>query len=172
LAALSAVGGFLGMPEIISEHHFLKNYLSERLTTASGIISAHPTRLFEYSVLGASILVLALVWIYARQRFVSKKQIPPMNESEFDGTTKLLYNKYYVDEIYQAVIVKPVAYLSSLLYRVVDIKLLDGLVNSSGKITSEGSNVLRKLQTGSTGFYIFAMVLSIVAILVINLFIL
>lgn len=170
LAVLSVVGGFIGLPEIFSEHHWLKQYLAERISFPLSFISVAPSHLFEYTVLVVSVVVLIAVWLFAKTRFVNQEKIPARNESEFSKSTRVLYNKYYVDEIYQAIIVKPLMILSSFFYRVVDLKIVDGLVNASGKLTDGSSNLLRRLQTGNTAFYIFAMVISIVAILLLNLY--
>jgi NADH-quinone oxidoreductase subunit L len=170
LAVLSVFGGFIGMPEIFSEHHWLKEYLSNRLSFPAGFIATQPSHQFEYSVVVVSVFVLLAVWLYTKRLYVDKRQIPSINEREFNSATRLLYNKYYVDEIYQAIVVKPLMMFSSLAYRLLDNKVIDGLINSFGSITVHLSNLFRKMQTGNTGYYIFAMVLSIIAILIVNLY--
>ena len=73
---------------------------------------------------------------------------------------------------YNAIVVRPLRSLSGVFYSWMDVRLIDGAVNSTGRMTQGAGNLLRRLQTGSIGFYIFAMVLSIAAILILNLFIL
>ena len=78
---------------------------------------------------------------------------------------KISYNKFYLDEIYDTIIRKPLDALSKFFYRVIDKKLVDGLVNGFGWTATEGSKGLRLLQSGNVGFYIFMMVLGIIALL-------
>ncbi|HTM98412.1 MAG TPA: hypothetical protein VL088_06710, partial [Pedobacter sp.] len=78
---------------------------------------------------------------------------------------KISYNKFYLDEIYDAIIRKPLDAFSAFFYRIIDKKLIDGLVNGLGWTANEGSKGLRLLQSGNVGFYIFMMVFGIVALL-------
>ena len=76
------------------------------------------------------------------------------------------YNKFYVDEIYDAIIRKPLDKLSVFFYNVIERLGIDGLVNGIAKTPVEASKGLRLLQTGNVGFYIFMMVVGIIAIMV------
>jgi NADH-quinone oxidoreductase subunit L len=68
------------------------------------------------------------------------------------------------------IIRKPLDALSVFFYKVVELSGIDGFVNGLGKGSLEASKGLRLLQTGNVGFYIFMMVIGIIAILVYNLF--
>jgi NADH-quinone oxidoreductase subunit L len=77
----------------------------------------------------------------------------------------LLLNKYYVDEIYNAVIVQPIKRLSTYgLWRGVDAGLIDGAVNGLGITVSGTSTVLRRMQTGSVRTYAAAIFVGVVLI--------
>ena len=70
------------------------------------------------------------------------------------GLHKLLLNKYYVDEIYDAAIVHPIQTASTQgLWKVADAKIIDGLVNLAGLVVAGASAVLRLFQTGSVRSY-------------------
>ena len=84
--------------------------------------------------------------------------------------SKLLTNKYYVDEFYNTIIAKPLNGLASFTYKILELKGINLLVDSVGKLVVFTSSVVRKVQSGNTGFYILAMVVSIVVILIIKLF--
>jgi NADH-quinone oxidoreductase subunit L len=72
----------------------------------------------------------------------------------YAGVHRLLLGKYYVDELYNAVIVQPIKRVSSgLLWRGVDAGLIDGTVNGVGLVVRGWSAVLRRLQTGSVRAY-------------------
>ena len=83
------------------------------------------------------------------------------------GLPKVLQNKYYVDELYDAVFVNPMRKLSDLLYSFGEF-LIDLVVNGAGRLVQFLAGRLRLLQTGETGFYVFAMVLGILVILAWN----
>ena len=79
---------------------------------------------------------------------------------------RLLLSKYYVDEIYDALIVQPIKKLSTgALWKGVDAGLIDGTVNGVGLAVSGGSSLLRRTQTGSVRTYAFALFAGVVAIL-------
>jgi NADH-quinone oxidoreductase subunit L len=94
-------------------------------------------------------------------KYVQGKTLP-VEEGKETGLGKVIYHKYYVDEIYNLLIVKPAMALSELFYDVVDRTFVDGIVNWSGKASLIIGAQVRKLQSGYIGFYLLAMVLSIV----------
>jgi NADH-quinone oxidoreductase subunit L len=113
----------------------------------------------------ATVIALTLIVIGATYvRFVKKATVP-VPDTHLSGIGKLLSNKYYVDEIYDFVIAKPLRWTSKLSDEVIEKLGIDGIVNSIGQLVTSGSTVLRRLQNGSIGFYIFIMVISIIVIL-------
>jgi NADH-quinone oxidoreductase subunit L len=84
----------------------------------------------------------------------------------FAGVHRVLLNKYYVDEIYNAVIVQPIKKVSSgLLWRGIDAGVIDGTVNAVGLVVRGWSAVLRRLQTGSVRAYAMSFFMGVVTIL-------
>jgi NADH-quinone oxidoreductase subunit L len=84
----------------------------------------------------------------------------------FRALHRLLLNKYYVDEIYDATVVQPVRIVSEdALWKRVDVHLIDGAVNGVGDIVSGSSDVLRRVQNGSVRMYAASVFLGAVAIL-------
>ena len=77
----------------------------------------------------------------------------------------MVYKKYWVDEIYENVITKPLNFFSDALHKVVDNQVVDGLVNGVGRVVTWFSGILRYAQTGNIGFYVFVMAIGIVLIL-------
>jgi NADH-quinone oxidoreductase subunit L len=78
----------------------------------------------------------------------------------------LLLNKYYVDEIYNALIVQPIKHASTLvLWRGADAGLIDGAVNGMGSAVRGSSVTLRRVQTGSIRAYAGSLFLGVVLIL-------
>ena len=89
---------------------------------------------------------------------------------EATGFAKVLENKWYVDELYESIIVQPLHKFGGLLKNIVDPKLVDGLVNGVGRAVNYGSRQLRLLQSGQVGSYVLLMVLSMVLIFAIQFF--
>ena len=92
-----------------------------------------------------------------------KQNMIPTEDAAITGFSKVLYNKYYVDEIYDAIFVKPINVLS-LFFRDTVETSLSALVFGFGKVTNEISYQGKKLQTGSIGLYLFAFVIGLCAI--------
>jgi NADH-quinone oxidoreductase subunit L len=102
---------------------------------------------------------------------VRGKRVPASDTVSIGGAQKLLRNKYYVDELYTSVIVKPLQFVSKVFDSVVEKLFIDNLVNATGRAVTWSSKTLRLIQTGNTGFYIFAMVISIIILLAAKSFI-
>lgn len=171
LAILSAVGGFLGLPEVFSEHHLFRSYLEPLLSFPMALNSAAPTHEFEYALMIGSVAILSIVIFFAYVRFVKKNNVPAMLEQDMSAGSRWAYNKFYIDELYDRVIVRPLYALSNVVYKIIDIQFIDGIVNAVSKGVNGSSRVVRLMQSGYVGFYIFAMVFGIIAILVVNLII-
>ena len=84
----------------------------------------------------------------------------------FSGIHTLLMKKYYVDEIYDAAIVQPIRIVSTVgLWKGVDVGGIDGSVNGVGLGVRAGSNLLKRLQTGSIRTYAASLFLGAVLVL-------
>jgi NADH-quinone oxidoreductase subunit L len=157
LAALSVVGGFLVEP-------FIEHNLSPMLSDAKGVEN-HALHTAMWGVTAAVLAVVALAYSI----FVAKGKTPE-TDAQMQGLTKTLYNKYYVDEIYNSLVTKPLDAASNFFSNIFDTKILDGLVNAVGSTTRFLSNSLRQTQTGNVGLYFFAMVVAIILILAFKTF--
>jgi NADH-quinone oxidoreductase subunit L len=169
LAILSALGGFLGIPTLFSENHLLKSWLAPALSSPAAMVQTGPSHAFEWTLIGSSLLLLAIIIFYTYRKYVVAASIPSSDTDEMGLVTKTIYNKYYIDELYQIMFVKPLHLLGSFSHRVLDTKVIDGFITFVNKSVLYGSQTLRKIQTGNAGFYVFAMVFGIIAILLFNL---
>ena len=82
----------------------------------------------------------------------------------------VLENKWYVDELYEAIIIKPVRAIANFFNEVVEKKGIDGFVNGIGKAVNYGSRQVRLLQNGQVGLYVLMMVLGILILFIVQLF--
>ena len=172
LAVLSAIGGFMGIPEILGGHHALAQFLAPVFEKSASLMPAQETaHTTELMLMGVVVALTLTVIFFAYNLYVSRKKVPTPEGVSLSAFHKLIYHKYYVDEIYDKVIVKPFDFLGRALNAVVERLLIDRIVNGTGKVVTWSSKTLRLVQTGNTGFYIFAMVISIIILLVVNSFI-
>jgi NADH-quinone oxidoreductase subunit L len=170
LAILSAIGGMIGVPAVMGGHHELGAYLAPVFEASHKILGEHElSHATEWALMGTSVAGALIAMIYAYFKYVKGAHVPVEDTQERGVLANLSYNKFYIDEIYDFLIRKPLDALSVFFYNVVDRLGIDGLVNGIGKSTVESSKGLRLLQTGNVGFYIFMMVAGIVAILLYSL---
>lgn len=171
LAVLSALGGFIGIPEVFGGGHWLAGFLApvfEASAAKTGQLTLdHNT---EYILMAVSVGGALAAMFFAYNRYVKQAHIPAAELSVRSTLSRLSYNKFYVDEIYDALIVRPLDTLSGFFYRTVDKLGIDGLVNGFGKGAVEASKGFRLLQSGMVGFYIFMMVAGILALLVYSMY--
>ncbi len=166
LAVLSAVGGFMNVPEALFGSGRLTEFLAPVFSQSKSLLEEHPlSHGTEYGLMATVIVLTVVVIGIAYSMYVKKNEVPVGDESSVGTLQGLSYHKYYVDEIYDAVIVKPLFWLSDKFDVVIERLGIDGLVNTTGNSVVEWSKVFRLLQNGSIGFYIFIMVIGIVLML-------
>lgn len=160
LAVLSVVGGWVGIPELFAKDaHSLEHFLAPIFAGSTAIAEQHhlePSQEWIY-LLGSTALIIVVI-IYAINSY--KKYQPTTEESK--GLGIVLENKWYVDELYDAVIVNPLNALAGFFKNIVEKYVIDGAVNGLGKLVGYGSRQLRLLQSGQVGNYLLIMVLAIV----------
>lgn len=156
LAVLSVIGGFVGVPEVLGGGHQLHAYLSGVITSEKVHHLEHST---EYMLMGGSVALAAIAIAIA---VISYSKKPELGEAT--GLGKVLQNKWYIDELYDAVIVKPLLKLADVLKNIIEKSGIDGIVNGVGRFVHYASRQLRLLQSGLVGSYILVMVLSIVVL--------
>ena len=165
LAVLAVFAGFLGIPESLTPNaHILGKFLSPVLAgeTAGAHEVSHGTEI-GLMVL-AAVLALATSF-FSWSRFKSKPDL-----AEPTGFGKVLANKWYVDEFYNALIVRPLDLLAQFLV-FFEKNIIDGIVNGVGRLVKYGSRQLRLLQSGQVGGYVLLMVVGIIVLFLVELFV-
>jgi NADH-quinone oxidoreductase subunit L len=95
--------------------------------------------------------------------FLKRRDLARRVAGSFSGIEHVLERKYYVDEIYDTAIVQPVRIISEDgLWRLLDVRVIDGAVNGMADIVSGGARALRRLQTGSVRAYAASLFLGVV----------
>ena len=159
LAVLSAVGGAMGVPEILGGHHWLGQHLSSIIGAESTLHLSHTT---EWILMGSSVTIAVLALLIAISKYSKQADGEPQT-----ALGKFLYNKWLVDELYEKAIVQPLNRFAGFLKEVVEKNIIDGVVNGTGKIVQYGARQTRLIQSGQVGYYILFMVLSIVLLFLI-----
>jgi NADH-quinone oxidoreductase subunit L len=169
LAILSLIGGFVGIPEIFGGKHILNEYFSPIFSDLAGIpVKGTPLdHSMEFILMGISV-ALVLVAIFFASRFYIRKTAEGMEDEKQGGFVKVLAHKYYVDELYDTIIVKPADWFSGIIYRFLELGFIDGIVNGTGRAATVTGKTVRKLQTGHIGFYLFAMVAGVIILILLN----
>jgi NADH-quinone oxidoreductase subunit L len=119
----------------------------------------------EYYLFGGTVIGLAIIIFATFKSFAVDKF-----EGQYTGLKKFFADKWYIDELYDAVIVRPLEGLSKILDKYVERMGIDGIVNGVGKTVRWGSDRVRLIQTGQVGFYIFAMVIGITILFALSFF--
>jgi len=171
LAGLSVIGGFMGIPAVFGGSHALNNFLAPVFAQSHEMSQPHHlSHSTELILMGVVIALTLVVILLAFSLYVQKKKVPAPEGVALSSLHRILYNKYYVDEIYDRIIVRPLNFLSKALDALIERLLIDRTVNGAGRAVTWGGKTLRLAQTGNTGFYIFAMVISILVLLAVKSF--
>ena len=157
LGLLSVIGGVINLPTFVGGHHWLESWL-EPVTAAGAAFAAVelPHGRTELFLVGGAVLVGA-VGLILGYRATRARRIPPAREAPADtGLALVLNRKYYVDEIYDAAVVRPLVWLSRVvLWKGVDEGVVDGAaVNGSARLSRGLGWLGSRLQTGQVGVYV------------------
>jgi NADH-quinone oxidoreductase subunit L len=157
LGILSAVGGALNLPEAFGGHQALERWLEPVTAPAAAFTRVEaPHGATEYYLIGAAVLI-GIVGLIAGWRATLARPIPTARAAPPErGLALVLNRKYYVDELYDSLVVRPVVWLSrAVLWRGVDQGVVDGAAVNGMARLSQGLGWLgSRLQTGQVGVYI------------------
>ncbi len=162
LAILSVLGGVIGLPHFWGFHNFIGDHLEPLILRKNPSTLPHDT---EWMLMGIA-SVAALAVIYVAYIIYRQRNIIPLNENDkMPALQKTIYNKYYVDEIYDVIIRKPLDAISTVFYKFVDKQIIDGIVEGVGSSVKGIGSVVRLAQQGDISFYIITMMLGVIGIL-------
>jgi NADH-quinone oxidoreductase subunit L len=170
LAVLSIVGGLIGVPHFNQIKTFLEPVFRRFMPTGfTGHLpaEAHQESLgLELGLMALSVAV-ALAGIYLASRiYLAKPEIADRLVARLRWLHQLLVRKYYVDEIYETLFVRPYYWLSEkFLWKIFDVKIIDGTVNGAAKFFGGVASLLRRWQTGVVQNYAVTLVVGLIIIL-------
>ena len=168
LAFLSIFGGYVGVPAALGGinrfHHFLEPVLASY--TALGAAAHHPLHGLELLLMGVStVMVLGGVY-YAYRLYVQQPTVADDLARRLGILYHLSYNKYFVDEAYHLLLVRPFQALAEVLWKWFDVQVVDGVVNGSGHAIARISGVIRRVQSGLIQHYASIILLGVIFILI------
>jgi NADH-quinone oxidoreductase subunit L len=169
LAIGAVAAGYVGVPHALGGDNRIEAFL-EPSFHAAGVTEpaaepAHADPATELGLMGVSILVAFAGIGLATLMFLRRPELADTMAKRLGGVHRLLLNKYYVDEVYDATLVQPIKRTSTgLLWRGMDAGFIDGTVNAVGLVVRGWSAVLRRLQTGSVRAYAMSLFLGVVVV--------
>jgi NADH-quinone oxidoreductase subunit L len=173
LAFLSAVGGFLGLPEVFGKSAnriaaFLAPVFPPVLFPGRETAEHALTASMEWLLIGASVAV-AVVGLLLAWKWYAKEGGRPAARfaSSFPAAYALVHDKFRVDELYDVLFVRPFVWLARMLWKVIDVLVIDGVLNAAAFIIELVGDALRFLQTGNVRNYALTFLLGIVALVLI-----
>lgn len=172
LAVLSVLGGLINLPHFIGHGHYAKlmEWLKPVLTEESFkqmevTLSGVPFGT-EMILLGATVVMFFCVWFLVKNTYVNKKK-QALPEQQYTGWEKLSAKKLYIDEIYNALIVKTVEGLGRG-GKMFDKGILDRFVDFVGEGAEDSGKAMKRIQNGNVENYILIMSLAVGIILIVN----
>jgi len=158
LAVASAIAGAIGVPELMGGHHWLSHQLAPIVGEAKEAGLSAST---EWALMGVSVTIAVVSLLIALSIYRKKADGEPQT-----ALGKFLYNKWYIDELYETIILNPLNKFAGFLKEVVEKNIIDGAVNGTGKLVQYSARQIRLLQSGQVGYYILFMVLSMVLLFI------
>lgn len=156
LAVLSVIGGFVGIPESLLGGNAIEHWLEPVFQRAHAklALQSHESGMTEYILMAVSIGLAVAGILAGRILYLRRRDVVEDWQKRFARLYRLLWNKYYVDELYDAVIVRPTVNLSErLLWKWFDVGIIDGFVNGSAALTAKLGEWIRRMQTGVAQAY-------------------
>jgi NADH-quinone oxidoreductase subunit L len=173
LAILSLGGGWVAAPHLMGGTDYFEAFLHPVFAAyapqevgveqaaslaggagATGEIAANPSMELMHAITGPPVIVAVLGLLLAWWFYIRKPELPEKLAKSLHAPYVVLYNKYYIDEIYNALFVVPLLFISkNILWRVVDEGMIDGVVNGAATAARGAGGQLRELQSGNARSY-------------------
>jgi NADH-quinone oxidoreductase subunit L len=168
LGVLSAAGGLINIPELYHGNAWLHHWLEPITQPSAALLPAvHLSTSTEWLLVGIAVAVAVIGIVGAWRLLKPEALVPARSAPEERGFARVLRNKWYVDEIYDALIVRPLVWLSrEVLWKQVDQRVIDGAaVNGAARGARALGWANRWLQTGQVGIYVAVFVVGVLLVL-------
>jgi NADH-quinone oxidoreductase subunit L len=170
LAVLSVCGGWMAAPQLAGGVNHFEQFLAPIFASGAAPVAAAPeasaggTEILR-ALFGAPVIAGLLGFLLAWWLYIKSPETPKQWAQSLSGPYKLLSGKYFIDELYAAVIVRPLVWISDkVLWHVVDERGIDGAVNGVAFVSRESGDRLRHASTGNIRSYATWIVLGALVI--------
>jgi NADH-quinone oxidoreductase subunit L len=166
LALLSIVGGYIGLPHSLGGGAWFEKFLEPVIAKPELIETAvHNPGSSEYLFMILSIIAAATGITAAYVFYIKNPERPKRLAIKMSGAYQLILHKYYIDEIYDYIVVKPLYIISLIFWKVFDVGVIDGFINGTARFFGTSSQRLRVFQTGYVRNYILIFLIGVIALL-------
>jgi NADH-quinone oxidoreductase subunit L len=183
LAVGSILAGYIGFPKALGGSGRLERFLAPSFEVAEDVraedvrsvrlrpdsadaTAAEASDRLELGLMGVSTLAAVGGIGFAMFFFLNGRDRARTVAERFAGLHRVLLHKYYVDEVYDATLVQPIRIVAEQgLWKIVDVRVIDGAVNGVGQSVRGWSELLRRLQTGSVRAYAASLFFGVVVVL-------
>lgn len=168
LAVLSVAGGFIGLPASLGGSNALDQWLSPVFARAHSYLhgAAEAGPVTEYLLMFLSVAVGVAGIVTARRLYLKHPEVVTRLAGSFRAGYRLLTQKYYVDEGYDLLVVRPIVSSSEhLLWKGFDVAVIDGVINGAATLVATVSGAIRRIQSGVAQGYALAFVIGIIVVL-------
>jgi NADH-quinone oxidoreductase subunit L len=164
LAFFSIFGGWFAAPRLMAGVDYFEQFVqpvfsaygppAAELAPAPAEAAATPAMELVHALTGLPVIVAVLGLLVAWWFYVKSPDTPKRWAERARGLHTLVLNKYFVDEIYAALFVRPLLWISTrVFWRVVDEGVIDGAIHGTARVARESGGQLRKLQSGNARSY-------------------
>ncbi len=173
LAFLAVVGGLVGVPAALGGHNQIHHFLDPVFGHAQEVYkigikeSLEHSHAAEYGLMGLSVAIAVIGIGVAFVMYLKNPQLPANFVARFTQLHRWVYNKWFVDEAYDVLFVNSTKKLGTFCWKGFDVKVVDGIVNGTGKLVNVFSTALRYTQSGLIHNYALSMVLGMVVMVAI-----
>jgi NADH-quinone oxidoreductase subunit L len=171
LAVLSIVGGWLAAPAFWGSPDYFSKYLEPVFaqgTAVEPVAAEAAVHALEIPLAVVAVITALIGWGVAYWLYLKKPTKPADLAKSFQGVYTTLLHKYYVDELYAAVVVKPLLWLSTnVLWQTVDVQIIDGAVNGVARGALDAGDNVRQAQSGNTRSYAVWVIIGAIVVIAI-----
>jgi NADH-quinone oxidoreductase subunit L len=166
-AVLSVIGGYVGIPHSLGGSNRFEGFLSS--VFEPGHTAAHQVAYqippAEYYLMIISVVAVVIAILVAHRFYIRDLEIPKKLARKYNFPYRVLFNKYYVDELYDKVVVNPLLSLALFLWKQFDVLMIDGTVNGIAYLAKCTSSVIRRTETGYLRNYALSLIFGAMLIL-------
>jgi NADH-quinone oxidoreductase subunit L len=171
LAVLSIFGGWFALPAFWGGPDYFANFLAPVFAGGESAAAEAAAHSLELPLAGVAVLTALIGFVLAFWLYISRPGKPEALAKSMRGVYNTLLNKYYVDELYAAVIVKPLMWVSTnVLWKFIDVDAIDGTVNGIASGATSIGDTVRHAQSGNTRSYAVWVVIGALVVIAVIFF--